>query len=163
MGKTRLLLAAIFLKSNHYLISAIVKIQRNEEALLTLEEKEVVKRFLATSNDDDDDDLVVVEPMNIDARLKRKRSLHSSKESQYINLDWMPATSDIVERFFSKVKLVLTDMRKSLLPVTLESILFLKVHMGIWSTTKFVQEAMRSEPENDDSDAEQEEDVWGHY
>ena len=62
-------------------------------------------------------------------------------------LTWICPTSDIVERFFSKAKLVLTDLRKSMLPVTLESILFLKVHMEVWANTSFVSKALRGEDE----------------
>ena len=146
----------------HFLISAIVKIQRNQEALLTTAEKNSVRRFQVESNAE-----VVAELAgeDLDSRLKRKRQLSSSKTSDYINLDWIPPTSDIFERFFSKVKLVLIDLCKSLMPVTLESILFLKVHMGIWSTTKFVTKAIRRQLViNSDSDDSSDEGIFGdHY
>ena len=34
-----------------------------------------------------------------------------------------------------------------MLPVTLESILFLKVHMEVWANTSFVSKALRGEDE----------------
>jgi hypothetical protein len=154
----------------HFLFSAIVKIQRNQEALLTTAEKNLVRRFQVESNAEIVAEVVAeLAGEGLDSRLKRKRQLSSAKTSDYINLDWIPPTSDIVERFFSKVKLVLTDLRKSLMPVTLESILFLKVHMRIWCTTKFVTKAIRRQlvinsDSDESSDDSSDEGIFGdHY
>ena len=42
----------------------------------------------------------------------KKRKI--SAESKYIDLTWIPPTSNIVERLFSAARLVLTDYRKSM-------------------------------------------------
>ena len=64
------------------------------------------------------------------ARAMKKRG--KMKKSSYINVDWIPPTSNEVERFFSSCKEVYTKYRKRLHPVTLEMQLFLKLHTEIW-------------------------------
>ena len=54
---------------------------------------------------------------------KRQRENHL-----YLDMKKLPVTSNIVERFFSQVKLTLTYLRNSLLPSTLEMIMFLKLN-----------------------------------
>ena len=91
-------------------------------------------------------------------RINARKKLCMTTTSKYCNLDWIPATSDIVERFFSQAKLVLTDLRKSMSPFTLESILFLKVHKDIWANPDFVKNALRNNPEASDDDEGDEDD-----
>ena len=54
---------------------------------------------------------------------KRERERHL-----YIDMKLLPVTSNIVERFFIQVKLILTYLRNSLQPTTLEIIMFLKMN-----------------------------------
>ena len=53
--------------------------------------------------------------------------------AEFGNLKWIPPTSNIAERLFSKVKHEFTDYRKSLLPVNLESQIFLSLNCDFWS------------------------------
>jgi hypothetical protein len=127
-------------------LSAIIKIQRGAEDSLSEDEKTAVECFLLPEEDHENDsgsatDFTIEEQF---ARLKRRRL---NLQSKYILLTWICPASDIVERFFSKAKLGLTDLRKSMLPVTLESILFLKVHMEVWANTSFVSKALKGEDE----------------
>ena len=55
----------------------------------------------------------------------RKRRCMSTK---YIDLSKIPITSNVVERFFSQVKLNMTNMQNYLLPSTMETIMFLKLN-----------------------------------
>ena len=45
----------------------------------------------------------------------------------------IPITSNVVERFFSKVKLSMTTLQNALLPSTLENIMFLKINASLMS------------------------------
>ena len=63
--------------------------------------------------------------------LKRKRA--AAKKVMYLDLAQLPVTSNIVERFFSEVKINLTYLRNRLLPSTLETIMFLKMNSPFWN------------------------------
>ncbi len=64
--------------------------------------------------------------------LKKKRKVTSN---EYIDLGFIPPTSNIVERLFSAARLVLTDYRKSMSPYTFECVMFLKVNRGLWDSS----------------------------
>ena len=49
------------------------------------------------------------------------------------SLHWVPVTSNVAERFFSKAKQVFNPSRKGLLPRRLEMQLFLLVNEKYWS------------------------------
>ena len=51
---------------------------------------------------------------------------------EYLNLNFVPPTSNVVERLFSNARLVLTDYRKSLTPYTFECVMFLKINRNFW-------------------------------
>ena len=57
------------------------------------------------------------------------------------DLKWIPPTSNLAERLFSRVKYVFNDHRKSLLPVNLESQIFLGVNRSFWDA-KTIEEFM---------------------
>jgi len=54
------------------------------------------------------------------------------KSRCYTSVEWIPPTSNEVERFFSVCGQVYTKYRKRLHPVNLEMQLFLKLHTEIW-------------------------------
>lgn len=54
-------------------------------------------------------------------------------KSAFMDLNFIPATSDIVERLFSAAGLVLTDLRSSMLPYHAEVVLFLKINRSMWN------------------------------
>ena len=51
---------------------------------------------------------------------------------RYQDLDHIPPTSNRAERFFSSAKLIVSDIRKSMLPKNLEMLLFLKFNRKMW-------------------------------
>ena len=61
--------------------------------------------------------------------------------SHYGDLKWIPPTSNLAERLFSRVKYVFNDHRKSLLPVNLESRIFLCVNRSFWDA-KTIEDLM---------------------
>ena len=48
----------------------------------------------------------------------KRRKTSTNPNFEFINLDFIPPTSNVVERFFSSARLVLTDYRKSMSPYT---------------------------------------------
>ena len=57
-------------------------------------------------------------------------------------MEWIPGTSNICERLFSRAKLNLGDMRHRLAPMHLESQLFLYVNKPYWDQ-KLISELVR--------------------
>ena len=62
--------------------------------------------------------------------LKSKRLLN---QGIYVNTTSVCPTSNHLERLFSQCKLIRTQLRQSMLPGTLEMILFLKVNRRYWT------------------------------
>ncbi len=56
----------------------------------------------------------------------------SMKKPQNVRLEWIPGTAYIIERFFSQAKQVSDDKRNSILPVSFESQMFLKINRKSW-------------------------------
>jgi hypothetical protein len=68
----------------------------------------------------------------------RKRRRITTK---YIEVSELPITSNIVERFFSQVKLNLMHLRNNLLPSTLGILMFLRMNRHLWGPLQ-VQQAI---------------------
>ena len=50
-------------------------------------------------------------------------------------VEWIPVTSNVVERLFSRAKLTVGSLRTSLTPLHLEAILFLFVNNKYWDAS----------------------------
>lgn len=86
----------------------------------------------------------------------KKRRLQAAGVEQsgaevYVDLKWVQSTSNIVERLFSKARLILTDYRKSMKPCHFELLLLLKCNRSLWSLEDLV--TVESAP-LDDEDVE---------
>ena len=122
-------------------IDAVVKIQSNRENELNDSEKTCVKMFLKKKKVGSD----VVEAATTAKSLAQtvELSIESVKfTSLYINLDWIPPTSNMVERLFSRCKFVMTLLRNSMSPITFKEVMFLKMNEENWDE-KTVQLALR--------------------
>ena len=64
-----------------------------------------------------------------------------AKNSLYQDVDWVPPTSNKVERFFSKAKFFLGEHRHALLPENFEGQLFLSMNKQFWGLS-VVQEML---------------------
>ena len=53
-------------------------------------------------------------------------------EDEYINADFILASTAEVERLWSLAKYIWTDTRKHMMPIVFESLLFLKVNRRFW-------------------------------
>ena len=116
---------------------------------LSTQQKEALQRCVISAQDltkekDNGDDDEEVEPSNYAVGILiegRKQHCLDSNLTQYLDFRMIPVTSNIVEQFFSQVKLNMTAMRNSLLPSTLETIMFLKMNTKVM-TPMTVQQAL---------------------
>jgi len=70
-------------------------------------------------------------PMSLADRIltaKRQRTTMS----KYIDISFIPPTSNVVERLFSSAKHILTDTRKHMDPAQFETLIFLRVNKTYW-------------------------------
>ena len=76
------------------------------------------------------------------------RALLMAKNRKEINyeyqpMEWLNPTSNVVERLFSRAKMVLSDHRMSMLPLNFEETLFLYINERFWDInviSKFVEQ-----------------------
>jgi hypothetical protein len=118
---------------------AVVKVQTGQELSLTREEELSLRRFElpneaeeAEAKGDDEGDYAT-------GILNRKRR----RVTRYIPMKFITPTTCEVERLFSIAIRVFTDTRRSLLPLNLEAVLFLKANRSLWDA-KLVQDSMRA-------------------
>jgi hypothetical protein len=120
--------------------NGIVKImfsQLREEydpGLTASEELEMAPFFQSRSitSIPDSDDIVDVCDFVKQAQLEIKKKAKTAS-SKYINLKWIPPTSNMVERLFSRMKIVFADRRKSMYPQTMETIMMLTCNRDAWN------------------------------
>jgi hypothetical protein len=59
--------------------------------------------------------------------------------NEYMNLDWIPPTSNVFERLFSLARLTFSDYRQATLPENVETALFLKINAKFWDIQTVAQ------------------------
>ena len=109
----------------------IIKILEGREQHLTGAEHQAVAIFRKPDSTEEylnDDEGTLAERI----AKKRKLSNQNQRSSAFVDLKFIPPTSNQVERLFSKARLTLGMTRHGLLPVTLEAILFLQYHKCFW-------------------------------
>lgn len=121
--------------------NGLVKIQRREA--LSAAERTECARFRAAEqaagqavNDTEERDSIVRDAF------KRRRV---TKRVSYIDVGFVPPTSNECERFFSVAKLQFSDLHKSMLPETLEMVMMLMYNRDLWDvyTVESVRRDMR--------------------
>lgn len=112
--------------------SGIVKLLSGQDTL-TVVEQALLSKFKTSASSSD-------ETVSFAESVLKKPML-----STYQDLKYIPPTSNHVERFFSSAKLVVTDLRKSMYPKTLEMLLFLKYNSYLWDEKqmKLLRAAMK--------------------
>ncbi|ETI46393.1 hypothetical protein F443_09229 [Phytophthora nicotianae P1569] len=112
--------------------SGCVRVLRGRQDRLTRAEKTALGPFAKLAVDatveSDDEDLSFVE------RLRKRRRIVEPSVS-YEQLKTIPPTSNVVERFFSVVRVTFGHQRHGLLPATLEMVLFLRENRGYWDSS----------------------------
>jgi hypothetical protein len=53
--------------------------------------------------------------------------------NKYVDISYIPVTSNICERLFSRANIVFSNLRQSMEPSTLEQVLFLICNKSYWS------------------------------
>jgi hypothetical protein len=117
--------------------SAVVKIQNEDNASLTQEEENLVLDF-KIHHVDLTEEAAVTTSVDFATELLQARK-KPKVISNYTNLDWIPPTSNVVERLFSLARLTFTDYRQATLPENLETTLFLKINVKFWNIETVAQ------------------------
>jgi hypothetical protein len=113
---------------------AIAKVIEDDLNSLDSTQKELLKPFRQENNASASVGISPVKPDTPYAlqALKKKRKV---LQNEFIDLSFIPPTSNIVERLFSAARLVLTDYRKSMSPYTFECVMFLKMNRKLWDAS----------------------------
>jgi hypothetical protein len=114
--------------------NAIVKVLDKDLDSLESIESEILEPFRSKNNPNSGSGPSPVKPDTPYAlqALKKKRKVVNA---EFIDLSFIPPTSNIVERLFSASRLVLTDYRKSMSPYTFECVMFLKSNRKLWDAS----------------------------
>ncbi|KAH9142878.1 hypothetical protein AeRB84_013074, partial [Aphanomyces euteiches] len=73
--------------------------------------------------------------------MEKRRRIEESSLNCYMDLKFIPPTSNLVERLFSRAKLVKSDRRMRMLPIHLEMLTFLSSKKRFWGLCQ-VEQAM---------------------
>ena len=111
---------------------AIVKLQRGTFGALSREEQSIAS-FLATHGNRDCGD-VDGELSFAHRALKRQKCRDMDSTKQFTDTRFLIPTSNVCERLFSKVGHALSDRRKGVAPVHLESQMFLHFNRDLWGS-----------------------------
>jgi hypothetical protein len=118
---------------NQHFENAAVKIQTGQEDRLLRAEKRAVESFLVV------EEAPVAEPEEEKedfalqmARLEQEAKATHAKKSAYRSLAHIAPTSVVVERLFSRAKLIMTPHRRKMDPSTLEMLLLLRYNKDLW-------------------------------
>ena len=103
-------------------------------------EKAVCNFIQGDTTSNDEKELQVFETFSQDVQIVQddshfgERLLASKKPKRDLicNLTWVPGTTDLIERLFSRVNFVLNDYRKRLEPTNLEAQIYLYVNRRFW-------------------------------
>jgi hypothetical protein len=139
-----------------YFESAIVKILEKNENLLSEQETIAVHPFRKPVETYGEDSFATLE-----ARLNaRKKAKLQTNASSYTNVAWIPATSNIVERLFSRMKMVFSPRRQRMNPATIECVMMLLCNRDLWdlSTVNEIFHENKSACNVNDVDDEEEQD-----
>ena len=122
--------------------NAVVKIQSGKEATLNRNEKNAMRVFLLDDETQDEEAEEVVEYAVQIQQLEEAAKAETAKKCKYRSLDHIAPTSVIVERLFSRAKLIMTPHRRCMDPSTLEMLLLLRYGKDLWSEST-VDEVLR--------------------
>ncbi|CAB9515777.1 Inherit from NOG: AvrBs3 and PthA family of transcription activator-like effector proteins [Seminavis robusta] len=147
--------------------SAVVKVQKGEEATLLYGEKAAIKSALKTAvalrgfgTEVDTDDEVEEATTTTGSpglykqalKAEAKRMAHrEGPTSKYINLDFVLGSAAEVERLWSLAKYVLINQRKSMTPTLFECLMYLKYNRGYWNKAMVAEAYRRAREQQSDA------------
>ena len=76
---------------------------------------------------------------------KAKEAQKLQGSSRYRETKHIACTTNMVERLFSRAKIVMTDLRKSMTPRHLELIMFLRLNRHLWDEILVQRAILRPE------------------
>ena len=106
--------------------TAVIKVLNENEETLDDEEREFISSLIQNPNNRSVSTEFSTNPFIVS-------STRNLKTSEYMNLNFIPATSNMVERLFSLSRRMYSDHRKSLNNTTLENIIFLNQNNKFWN------------------------------
>jgi hypothetical protein len=109
---------------------------RGKTDRLTRAEKAALQPFAAARSTADPDD-AADDSTSFVERLHKRRRL-AEAEVEYEQVSSVPPTSNAVERFFSVARVTFGQQRHGLLPLTLETLLFLKENRSFWDASTVI-------------------------
>jgi hypothetical protein len=153
---------ANIIHSKHF-ENGVVKIMRDNANLLTRQEENAV-----TGLKKPEPDVIVAEEDDVNLTLAQKtlkRAKHEQERKRvvtdpYGDLSWIPHTSNVCERLFSKAKSTLGYLRRSMTPLHFEQLIMLKANRHLWNAN-VVHAAMKDRVEEetkDDNEYEEDDD-----
>ncbi|KAE9303034.1 hypothetical protein PF008_g22328 [Phytophthora fragariae] len=107
--------------------TGLVKIQRGEN--LNAAERTACASFRASSEPEDHEDGAEDHASIVSEAFKRRKV---SKRAKYVDVSFVPPTSNQCERFFSAAKLQLTDLRMKMDAETIEKVMLLSFNRTMW-------------------------------
>ncbi|EGZ17583.1 hypothetical protein PHYSODRAFT_262436 [Phytophthora sojae] len=110
------------------------RILRGKAQRLTRAEKAALRLFEAANPDDAAASEEEEATASFVGRLRKRRRL-AQDAMKYEQLESIPSTSNVVERFFSIARVTFGHQRQGLLPHTLETLLFLRQDRSYWDAT----------------------------
>ena len=134
---------------------AVAKIQGNDERELTGNERRAVRHLQLDSsmevgvpdrNNEDESEGTDFAQRVLDSAEVTKRARLGTYESNYRCLLHIEAQSNVVERLFSRAKLIMTPERRNMNPYRLESLLFLRANYMLWDVYT-IHEALKEDPD----------------
>jgi hypothetical protein len=117
--------------------TGIAKIQSGSERTMTQAEKRACKAFRKDANLGDESDLTVDSDeedffLREFEKTKRQKTQESSRQSDYINCNFIVGSAAVVESLWSMYDAFNSKRRRGMSPITVEMILFLKKNKDLW-------------------------------
>ncbi|RLN11165.1 hypothetical protein BBJ28_00007144 [Nothophytophthora sp. Chile5] len=111
--------------------NAVTKIQRGRGGQLTAAELGAAQN-LVEDNEGEEGGVETDSSISFAERALKRRRLAEQKERRFIDISFLEPTSNLAERLFSTAKRLFNDKIKSMLPQTLEQLLFLRANRDMW-------------------------------
>lgn len=118
----------------------VVKIIEGKESTMSETEKQAMECFKLKNRVVEEQNEVIEEanrnPMLVDIEQAMRRRMNEASlaaaASEYMNLEWIPPTTNDCERLFSKCKTIFTEQRQNMTPEMLELLIYHVANRSWW-------------------------------
>ncbi|POM67895.1 Hypothetical protein PHPALM_16014 [Phytophthora palmivora] len=111
--------------------SACVDVLMGKAKHLSRQQRAALSAFAVDADDEPDQES---KKLGFADRALKERKIAREQLKEYPDVQYIPPTSNVCERFFSKTKHTLGYCRTGMLPVHLEMVLFLKANRRFWNS-----------------------------